>query len=175
MSNRSKKNRRAKLAIPQQAAKRRSPRLAVVFLAAAIVLPLGIWWWKIESANISPAAKSLTVANAAYPSTADRISEFQKLTGPWQRPDGGYVLAIKSIADNGAMEAVYYNPNRINIATAEASKDGDAMKVFIELRDVNYPGSTYRLTYDPASDQLKGIYYQAIEKQRFPVVFVRMR
>ena len=31
------------------------------------------------------------------------------------------------------------------------------------------------LTYDPASDQLKGIYYQAVEKQRFPVAFVRMK
>ena len=50
-----------------------------------------------------------------------------------------------------------------------------AMKVFIELRDVNYPGSTYTLTYDPASDQLKGVYYQAVEKQRFPVAFVRMK
>jgi len=35
--------------------------------------------------------------------------------------------------------------------------------VFIELRDVNYPGSTYSLTYEPASDQLKGIYYQAVD------------
>ena len=49
------------------------------------------------------------------------------------------------------------------------------MKVFIELRDVNYPGSTYTLTYDPASDQLKGVYYQAVEKQRFPVAYVRMK
>ena len=31
------------------------------------------------------------------------------------------------------------------------------------------PESPYRLTYDPASDQLKGIYYQPAEKQRFEV------
>ena len=52
---------------------------------------------------------------------------------------------------------------------------GDAMKVFIELRDVNYPGSTYTLTYDPASDQLKGVYYQAAAFRRFPVAYVRMK
>jgi hypothetical protein len=49
------------------------------------------------------------------------------------------------------------------------------VKVFIELRDLNYPGSTYTLTYDPASDQLKGVDYQAVEKHRFPVAFVRMK
>jgi hypothetical protein len=49
------------------------------------------------------------------------------------------------------------------------------MKVFIELRDVNYPCSTYFLTYDPASDQLKGIYYQAVENHRFSVDFVRLK
>jgi hypothetical protein len=49
------------------------------------------------------------------------------------------------------------------------------VKVFVELRDVNYPGSTYTLTYDPASDQLKGIYYQAVEQQRFPVAFFRAK
>jgi hypothetical protein len=61
------------------------------------------------------------------------------------------------------------------IARAEASRDGNAPKVFIELRDVNYPSSTYSLTYDPASDQLKGIYHQAVERQRFPVSFVRVK
>ena len=48
------------------------------------------------------------------------------------------------------------------------------MKVFLELRDVHYPGSTYTLTYDPARDQLQGVYYQAALQQRFDVVFVRM-
>ena len=42
-------------------------------------------------------------------------------------------------------------------------------------RQTNYPGSTYTLTYDPASDQLKGVYYQAVEKQQFPVAFLRMK
>jgi hypothetical protein len=36
-------------------------------------------------------------------------------------------------------------------------------------------GSTYTLTYDPASDQLKGIYYQAVEQQRFDVAFVHIK
>ena len=76
---------------------------------------------------------------------------------------------------NGSMAAGYFNPKSIHVAQAEASREGGVMKVFIELRDVNYPGSTYTLTYDPASAQLKGVYYQAVEKQRFPVAFVQMK
>ena len=39
--------------------------------------------------------------------------------------------------------------------------EGGALKLFIELRDVGYPGSTYTLTYLPAGDRLTGVYYQA--------------
>src|SRR5690349_10593320 len=46
-------------------------------------------------------------------------------------------------------------------AMPSSSRDGNATKVFVELRDVNYPGSIYTLTYEASSDQLKGIYYQA--------------
>ena len=172
MSKRSKKKRRAKLAPPRNGAKRSSPRFAVVLLAAAIVLALGIWWWKVKSTDTSSAQNSTALAN---PAASASNSEFEKLKGRWQRPDGGYVLEIKSVADSGTMDAGYFNPSPIHVAKAEASQDGVAMRVFIELRDVNYPGSTYTLTYDPASDQLKAIYYQAVEKQRFPVAFVRMK
>jgi hypothetical protein len=37
-----------------------------------------------------------------------------------------------------------------------------ATQVVVELRDVNYPGSTYTLTYDPGTDRLTGTYYQAV-------------
>jgi len=53
-------------------------------------------------------------------------------------------------------------------------KEGSA-RVIIELRDVNYPGSTYNLTYDPADDRLKGIYFQAAVMQAFDVYFVRLQ
>ena len=37
------------------------------------------------------------------------------------------------------MAAGYFNPKSIHVAQAEASREGNAVKVFIELRDVNYP------------------------------------
>ena len=48
-------------------------------------------------------------------------------------------------------------------------------KVEIELRDTGYPGSSYTLLYDPDKDALLGFYYQAVQKQNFDVVFVRMK
>ena len=72
------------------------------------------------------------------------------------------------------MVAAYFNPQPINVSRAEASQEGEATKVFIELRDVNYPGATYTLTYDPAGDQLKGVYFQPALHQSFDVVFVRI-
>lgn len=76
---------------------------------------------------------------------------------------------------DGKMDAAYFNPTQINVAKAVALKDGQALKIFIELRDVNYPGSTYTLAYQPENDQLVGIYYQAATQQRFDVFFERMR
>ena len=105
---------------------------------------------------------------------SDTQPGFAVLKGRWLRPDGGYVVEVKSVDASGKMDASYANPRRINVSKAEASRDGPAIKVFIELRDANYPGSTYNLTYDPQSDQLQGIYYQAALQQQFEVVFVRM-
>ena len=68
-----------------------------------------------------------------------------------------------------------FNPRPIKVSQAEAAQEGATTKVFLELRDVQYPGSTYTLRYDPASDQLKGVYYQAALQQSFNVVFVRMK
>lgn len=82
------------------------------------------------------------------------------LEGRWQRPDGGYVVEIRGVDPSGKIDAVYLNPRPINVARAEATRDGSALKVFVELRAPSYPGSTYTLTYDPQQDQLQGTYFR---------------
>ena len=59
-------------------------------------------------------------------------------------------------------------------AKAEAKKDGEDLKVFVELQDVNYPGSTYTLTYQPATDRLVGTYFHAVSGQNMDVEFGRL-
>jgi len=104
-----------------------------------------------------------------------RASKFQALLGRWQRPDGGYVLQITNADENGKLDAAYFNPKPIHVSRAQALREDSALEVFVELRDANYPGSTYTLRHDPAGDQLKGIYYQAALGQQFEVIFERLK
>jgi len=97
------------------------------------------------------------------------------LVGRWVRPDGGYVISIKAVDADGKLDASYANPNPLPFYTAEAARDGGAVRLFFELRAGGYNGSTYKLTYDQARDQLRGVYYQAVAKQQFEVAFARAR
>jgi hypothetical protein len=155
---------------------RRPYLLAALVIAVTVVAAGGFWWSKSRQAGVAPAVVSKAAANAANPhgSAATPKPAFEKLTGQWQRADGGYIIEIRSIEPGGSMNAAYFNPQPIHVAKAEASQYEGTVNVFIELRDVNYPGSTYNLTYDPADDYLKGIYFQAATGQAFDVYFVRL-
>lgn len=131
------------------------PVLAVIALVIGLV-GVGGWWW--------------TRARQADP-----LAMYQTLQGRWQRGDGGYIIDVRSVDAAGKMTAAYLNPRPINVAKAEASMVGETLRVFIELRDVNYPGSTYQLTYEPAADRLTGTYYQAALRESYDVAFARMK
>ncbi len=113
-------------------------------------------------------------AAADAPPSAGEI-ETQRLTGRWVRPDGGYVLELKEIAKDGSVKAAYFNPRSINVSRAEIRPGEGAITLFIELRDVNYPGSTYNLQYDPKTDRLTGTYFQAVYGETYPIEFLRTK
>jgi hypothetical protein len=156
----------------------RLPRVAAAVLTIAVVAAGGFWWSKGRQTDAQAAtapAAGIQAANAPASAATVAPPAFDKLTGKWRRPDGGYVIEIKSVESGGKMDAAYFNPRPINVSKAEAIREGEVAKVFIELRDVKYPGSTYTLAYDPAADQLKGIYYHAGLQQQFEVFFQRMK
>jgi hypothetical protein len=97
------------------------------------------------------------------------------LLGNWVRPDGGYTITIRAVDTNGKIQASYANPSPLPFSKAEVSREGKAVKLFFELRAAGYNGSTYRLTYDTASDRLVGVYYQAVQRKEFDVVFQRAK
>lgn len=148
-------------------------------VALVAVAALGIWGWRTRSVDATPPLTSgpdsqITNSSAAAAATVVK-PELQKLLGKWQRPDGGYVIEIKGVDADGKLDAAYFNPKPIHVAKALAAMDGATLKLFIELRDVNYPGSTYTLVYVPGGDYFTGIYYQALQQQSFEVNFVRMK
>ncbi len=106
---------------------------------------------------------------------ADVQTDVQRLEGRWVRPDGGYILELWDIKKDGSVSAAYYNPRPIKVFSAKWSRKEGKINLFVELRDVNYPGSKYNLQYEPGSDRLKGTYFQAVEKQTFNIEFVRAK
>jgi len=108
------------------------------------------------------------------PAAASVSPELTKLVGRWERPDGGYVLEIKSVDSGGKAEVAYFNPNPINVSRAVAWRDNGVTKIVVELRDAGYPGCTYTLEYNPQSDQLFGQYFQAAQQQTYEIVFTRL-
>ena len=98
---------------------------------------------------------------------------YEPLIGRWVRPDGGYVLVIENIHEDGSIDAFYLNPGSINVSKTQASSQSDRIDIFVELLDVGYPGSYYTLSYEPKSDCLIGVYHQLVTKQKFDIYFVR--
>jgi hypothetical protein len=155
----------------------RSPRMWIIWVLISIgIITLATLRDRMSSRapTTSEAVATSDQTNAPSAPPVPANADFQKLLGKWLRPDGGYVLELKS-DQPGKLTAAYFNPRPINVAKAEATQEGSATKVFVELRDVNYPGSTYTLTYLKEKDLLVGVYYQALQQQSFEVYFERMK
>lgn len=101
--------------------------------------------------------------------------DLQRILGRWVRSDGGYVLELKNPGKDGILTAAYYNPASINVSRAEWHHDNGTVNILVELRDVNYPGSTYTLRYDTKSDRLIGTYFQAMDKITYDIEFLRSK
>jgi uncharacterized protein (DUF2147 family) len=127
----------------------------------------GLW---MLHASILPASAEQPPAPAAKAAPA-----LEKLKGRWLRDSGGYIIEIRSVGPAGKVDAAYFNPKSIHVGKAKASQQGGTVKLLIELRDVNYPGSTYTLSYDARNDRLVGRYYQAVAGETFDVFFMRLK
>jgi len=170
-----KKNKRKSSRKPIQTPSKK--RFPFIWLSLIIVLAVGAIIL-VAAYLKSPTPDQTAKADAKMPqdqssATSEKDKGLENLIGRWLRPDGGYILEIRSIGADGRMDAVYLNPRPINVARAEVSWKNDNQEVFIELQDTGYPGSTYTLDYNPAQDAFTGVYFQATLKQAFEVVFVR--
>ena len=147
----------------------------LVKLIFFILISAAVFWIGCGSEDASNKSESAAESDRQAATSTNAKSDFQKLIGKWVRPDGGYVIEIRSVDAYGVAEAAYFNPQPINVSKAEIADDGTALKLFVELWDTNYPGSTYTLTYDAERDVLFGIYYQAQIGQNFEVEFNRVK
>lgn len=140
----------------------RTTWLRIAGALVGLIVLAGLAAYLLERTGSGPAASLATSDDARH------------LRGRWVRLDGDYVLDIQTLEPDGKLEARYLNPRPIRVAEARARLEGGQVQVFVELRDEGYPGSTYRLSYDPQLDRLAGIYHQLPSGQEFQVVFVRL-
>ena len=116
----------------------------------------------------------LVIASAvsATEKTQLRSPDLLALQGRWIRTDAPYVIELSHLQD-GSLQAAYFNPRPIHVGKTDFAEQGGLLQIMIELQDVNYPGSTYVLSYDRPQDLLRGIYFHPESKQSYEVGFVR--
>ena len=136
-----------------------------IWIIVAVIIIAVVGYFAIQPSDKDEAkseeSKTLTETNP------------QELAGRWLRPDGGYILEIRTVHKDGRLVAGYYNPQSINVSEALWRLKDNRLQVYVEMNDVNYPGSNYTLDYFPDRDQLIGAYFQAVQQQSFYVEFVR--
>ncbi len=125
-------------------------------------------------ATAVPVEAAKAVSEQAKPSPTATINK-NKIAGNWIRTDAPYKLKISGLSDDRSLKAEYFNPKSIHIAKATWSNENGVMKIYIELRDENYPGSNYTLFYIPDKDLLAGKYFQAVEGVTYDVGFMRAK
>jgi len=161
---------------PKSNKRKKMPAKPLMLVGIVAVVVFGVFLLNRYNnlTNRLPALKDATSSRPPVINDSPAQNTFIKLIGRWQRPDGGYVIDISSINADGSLEAAYFNPRPINVSQASAAVEEGRIKIFIELRDVGYPGARYSLFYTPQDDTLKGLYFQPSVQQSFEVVFVRM-
>jgi hypothetical protein len=122
---------------------------------------------------LGTAAVIIVVGYFNHVANDTELKLLQLLRGNWMRQDGEYFLVVHGVAEDGQADVRYFNPRPIKVAEAKVDREGKALRLFVKLDDIGYPGSTYTLVYEPEKDELHGIYFQATEKQNFEVLFKR--
>ena len=134
----------------------------IYIIAAAVVLVIALIFLSTNS-------------NEDTVSSNKKSADKNLLVGDWVRTDASYLIKINKVNDGGTLEAQYFNPKPINVGTANWEENHGNLEIIVELQDVNYPGSTYTLSYLPDRDILAGEYYQAVQGSTFYVEFVKKK
>ncbi|MGD8338691.1 MAG: hypothetical protein PVG81_05850 [Desulfobacterales bacterium] len=160
MSTRKKKKRHVSRKPAPTSSKRRFPVIWVVLGSVVLAIAAGIFLYYLlyaESRQTTATTSGQSSSKKAMPTLM--ADQFRNLIGRWRRVDGRYIIDIRRIGANGQMDATYYNPKSIHVSRAEVSLNDGELSIFIELKDVGYPGSAYTLSYHPRQDILSGVYF----------------
>jgi hypothetical protein len=156
--------------------RRNFPTLLLIIVCAGAAVAGGLLVFN-KDANEADQKTAISASDSSSESNAPTAApdNLRKLVGRWVRPDGGYVIDIRKVDVDGTLQAAYFNPRPIHVSQARVTQKEGEIQIFIELRDVGYPGATYALRYNAKHDVLAGLYHQPAVGQTFDVAFVRMK
>jgi len=120
-----------------------------------------------ESGNIVALVKEIHSQLSDYPHEIIVVDD--------NSPDGTYKIVIEEVKEDGELVAKYLNPDPINIGRSGWRNQDDKLEIYIELRDENYPGSIYQLTYNENTKTIFGTYYLALTRQTYEVSFNKIK
>jgi len=152
---------------------RRTALRGKVIAALTILLVLAFLGYRFF-AGTGLSRKAIRAVTSERTAASETLS-LDRIVGHWSRSDSPARLEIRGVRDNGLLDASYYNPRAIHIATAAAKQERDYIRVYLKLQDPSDPGSTYRLNYDPKLDSMRGDYYDAVARQMNDVAFTRSK
>ena len=144
-----------------------------IIFAALLVCTLALANSACNQQEDKSEAELKTPVNEPIAAQPQVVPDKNVIVGEWTRTDASYQLKISSLTDGGVMKAEYYNPRSINVSKSTWEFSAGVLKIYIELRDQNYPGSNYLLTYFPERDSLGGTYFQAVERVTYNVGFLK--
>lgn len=148
-----------------------APRLLAT--ALALLALAGCDKKSAETPAPTPAAAPKSAAAATPAAAPTTPAPIQRILGRWARSDGDYTLAILGGDTGGILQARYFNPKPINVSRAAWIEAGGRLQILVELNDVGYPGATYTVYHDTATDRLVGQYKQPAQQQTYDIEFTR--
>jgi len=154
-----------------------STKIGLILFNVMAVIALSCSQPAEKKNNSQPAANKEMANKTSEPAVKKQTITPDKnlLIGDWTRTDSPYQIKISELFDDGTMKAGYFNPKSIHVGKASWALTGGILKIYIELRDENYPGSNYTLLYYPDRDLLAGKYYQAVEGVSYDIGFLRAK
>ena len=144
-------------------------KYSALFLVLGITLAFGF-----SPPIVNSIAIDYSKVNNATKASIKSVDQ-KVLLGNRVRTDADYNIKIIEVNKEGKLKAGYFNPKSINVAKATWKKLNGELLIYIELRDVNYPGSNYNLTYYPEKDMLTGKYFQAVTGETYEILFTRVK
>jgi hypothetical protein len=140
-----------------------------------ITLILVVVWGQSFDLNAKNTRSTpLAISKTSPPKEYFQGQDRNLIKGVWGRVDAAGEIKITEVLHGGSLKSTFYNPKLIAIEKSIWTNSSGVLRVYILLREDDYPGSSFTLNYVAVRDVLVGVYYDALTQKSYPVTFERV-